>query len=80
MYKAVQNGYTIIRLIQLNVYYNKNDWKNKLVQLIKKYDKPCILYVNNGNKYDNGCNDNDSEDEKLVKIKKNKNKNIIIHK
>ena len=50
--RANKNGYTVIRLTQMNVYSNKNDWKNKLVKLIKKYDTPSVIYIDDGDIYD----------------------------
>lgn len=40
---ALENGYSIIRMLQEDVYYNREDWKSKLEQNIKQYTKPTIL-------------------------------------
>jgi len=45
MNEANKNGYTVIRIIQEDVFFDKNDWKNKLVKVIKKYDKPENVYI-----------------------------------
>lgn len=42
---ANANGYTVIRVLRLDVWYDKNDWQNKLVESIKKYDKPDVIYL-----------------------------------
>lgn len=52
MKKANENGYTIIRILQDDVYKDKNDWKNKLIESIKIYDKPLYIYISNNNEYD----------------------------
>jgi very-short-patch-repair endonuclease len=36
---ANENGYSIIRITVMDVRDNKNDWRNKLKEAIKKYDK-----------------------------------------
>lgn len=52
MKKALNNGYSIIRILQEDVYADKNDWKNKLTQYIKLYDTPQVIYLDNHkNKY-----------------------------
>lgn len=28
-----------------DIYYDKNDWKDKLIHSIKLYDKPQIIYL-----------------------------------
>ena len=46
---AYINGYSMIRILQTDVYHNKNKWKRKIKKQIKKYDKPTIIC--NSNKY-----------------------------
>jgi len=46
MVKANENGYTIIRLLWDDVYYNKNNWKEKLNVVLKYYEIPQIIYLN----------------------------------
>lgn len=48
---ALNNGYSIIRLLQEDVYRNKNNWAEKLKSLIKIYDNTQILYIDNGDQY-----------------------------
>jgi very-short-patch-repair endonuclease len=42
---ANQNGYSVIRLLQDDVWYNKNNWDIKLREAIKKYDKPTNIMI-----------------------------------
>ena len=52
MKKANENGYTVIRIFQLDVYRNKNDWQIKLQKAIDtNYDLPQIIYIGNEDLY-----------------------------
>lgn len=53
MVQALNNGISVIRILQDDVYCNKNKWKNKLKESIKQYNKPKIIFIENGNKYAN---------------------------
>lgn len=54
MKKAIENGYSVIRLLQEDVYKDKNNWKENLLAAIKKYDEPtCIFLSNDVDKYIN---------------------------
>lgn len=54
MNKALINNYSVIRILQDDIFYDKNEWKNKLKNAIKKYEKSTLIYIdNNKNKYDN---------------------------
>jgi very-short-patch-repair endonuclease len=46
MEKALENGYSVIRILQEDIYYDKNDWENKLKNSIKIYENPTIIYLN----------------------------------
>ena len=46
MFKANENGYTIVRLLWDDVYYNKKDWKNKLKEVLKYHEVPKKFYLN----------------------------------
>jgi hypothetical protein len=52
---AIDNGYSIIRVIKNDVKHNKNDWQNKLIELIKNCNiiTPSVYYIDSGNLYDN---------------------------
>lgn len=46
---ALENGYSIIRILQVDVWEDKNDWKNKLIEAITRvYKKPKIVYLYEG--------------------------------
>lgn len=52
MHCAFKNGYTIIRLLQPDVFLDKNNWEANLINSIHKYSKPSCIYFSNGNHYD----------------------------
>ena len=53
MKQARIKGYTIIRILQEDIYYNRYDWKQTILPYIKKYDKPTRIFLDNGqNKYE----------------------------
>ena len=52
MEQAIKNNYSIIRIIQEDIYYNKFDWKNELLINIKKHDIPNIIYICKNNEYE----------------------------
>jgi hypothetical protein len=47
MVQALNNGISVIRILQDDVYCNKNKWKRKLKDVIKKYDKPEVIFIDN---------------------------------
>jgi hypothetical protein len=49
---AVTNNISVIRLLQEDVFLDKNNWKNKLMLYIKKYDKSSIIYLSDTGIYD----------------------------
>lgn len=51
MQKAIEHGYTIIRIYQPDVFEDKNNWETKLRQAIKKYNKPQVIYICQNNEY-----------------------------
>lgn len=42
---ANKHGYSVIRIYQLDVWKDKNDWKTKLTDAIKKYPKPTNIFI-----------------------------------
>ena len=42
---ANDHGYSVIRILQVDVSNDKNDWKNKLLDAIKKYDVPTNIFI-----------------------------------
>lgn len=44
---ALANNYSIIRICQRIVLFDKEDWENQLKQVIKKYDNPKLIKIGN---------------------------------
>lgn len=42
---ALENGYTIIRIYQPDIYSNKNNWDKETEEAIKLYDEPQIICI-----------------------------------
>ena len=53
---ANSNGFTIIRISQSDVYYNRLDWKNILKTHIKQYIAPEYVYISSNDLYNNFFN------------------------
>ncbi len=51
MKKALENGYSIIRLLQTDVWYNKNNWQDNLTKYIKYYETPICIFMDKNNEY-----------------------------
>ena len=51
MKMANENGYTVIRILQDDIYCDKNDWENKLDKILKKHDQPTVYYIGCDVKY-----------------------------
>jgi len=47
--KAIENGLSIIRIVQTDIWNNINQWDLKLCEKIQKYDNPILIKI--GNKY-----------------------------
>jgi hypothetical protein len=45
MKQAKNNGYSMIRIFQEDIYNDKNDWENKTKEVIKLYDEPTIITI-----------------------------------
>ena len=45
MKKANENGYTVIRLLQEDVWNDTNNWQ-------EEYDKPECMFISNGTEYE----------------------------
>jgi len=50
---SIENNLSIIRILQEDVLYNRNDWVNKLSKCIKRYDIPTCIFIDNDNLYEN---------------------------
>ena len=42
---ALNHGYSIIRILQEEVWHDKNNWQNKLLPAIKSYSTPTIILL-----------------------------------
>lgn len=42
---AINNNYSVIRISQIDVFNDKNDWQNKLKDAIKLYDPPTVTLI-----------------------------------
>ncbi len=51
MKKANENGYNVIRILQTDVWYDKNNWEDKLSSNIKNFLTPICIYIDNKNEY-----------------------------
>ena len=54
MKKAIQNGYTVIRILQEDVYNDRNNWKEWLKSKIKECEesKECLVFFPERKDYD----------------------------
>lgn len=54
MKKALENGYSIIRISQEDIWYDKYDWKNDTINcicnFINLYKIPTVFYLSNNKK------------------------------
>lgn len=50
--KALENGYSVIRVLQEDVLYDKNDWESKLTNCLYLHKKPTCIFITNKNEYD----------------------------
>jgi len=57
MVEAFKQGLKIIRLYQINAWEDKNNWKLKLEQAIKKYASSKIIFIDYNNLYEKHIND-----------------------
>ena len=49
---SIENNLSMVRILQEDVYYNRNDWETKLSNCIKKYDIPTCIFIDNDNIYE----------------------------
>lgn len=52
MKMANDNGYTVVRILQEDVLYDKNSWKRHLSNVLRKYDEPEFVYICDGKEYE----------------------------
>lgn len=51
MKKAMQNDYTVIRILQEDIWNDKYNWKKKLKRYLHTYDVPQCIFLSQGNEY-----------------------------
>ena len=51
MRKALDHGYTIIRLLQEDVWFGRNNWELNLINCIQNYKIPICIYLDNKNNF-----------------------------
>lgn len=54
---AVKNNITVLRILQTDIYYDKTDWQIILLDAIKRYSKPCVVYLSDESIYENHQSD-----------------------
>jgi len=52
MKESIKNGFSLIRILQDDVFNNKNNWEQKLLNAICNYDKKQIIFIEENNVYD----------------------------
>lgn len=45
------NGYTVIRILQEDVWHDKYNWKKKLLKYIHQYDTGECIFLDRENEY-----------------------------
>ena len=53
---ANDNGYTVIRILQEDVFKNTYDWKTELLNVIKEYPEPTTIFLCKNDEYKNHIN------------------------
>ena len=56
MQDTIANGFSMIRVLQDDVWFDKNDWESKLKEAIHPYETPQLVYIENGQIYANHQN------------------------
>jgi len=64
---AIKNNLSIIHILQSDVYHNRNNWEEKLLEYIKIYEEPNIIIIDNKNIYEKHIKNINTE-HKLIKI------------
>lgn len=53
---SLDNNYSLIRILQEDIWLDRNDWQSKLENAIKKYDEPICIFIDNDDIYFNHIN------------------------
>ncbi len=51
MIQANKNNITVVRILQKDVLYNKNNWEKNLKEVIKEYKSPEYIFISSGKEY-----------------------------
>jgi len=51
MTNALEKGYSFIRIVQNDVWKDRNNWEQKLLNVIKSYNVPQCIYLDNDDEY-----------------------------
>lgn len=51
MKQALKHGYSVIRILQEDIWNDSYDWKNILRDCIKKYKDPSCIYLSEADDY-----------------------------
>lgn len=49
---ALEHGITVIRLLQEDVFEDKNNWEELLKEHLREYENPEVIYLENGQEYE----------------------------
>jgi very-short-patch-repair endonuclease len=52
MQRALVNGYSVIRILQTDVWFDQNNWQDSLIPVLRNYDNPTVIYLDHSNKYE----------------------------
>lgn len=63
---AIKNGYSVIRLLQDDVWNDKTNWKNSLTSNVARYVDPKIIYICDNDEY--ACYRIDNKDTEDIKV------------
>jgi hypothetical protein len=48
---ALKDGYTVVRLLQEDVWHNRNNWQQRLLKVLRIYDEPSLILLDNNGEY-----------------------------
>lgn len=48
---AIENKYSIVRIMQTDIYYDRNNWQKRLLSHLHKYKKPTVVLMDSHGEY-----------------------------
>jgi very-short-patch-repair endonuclease len=48
---CIENNISVIRILQEDIFHNRYDWKNTLVDAIKVYSEPTVIFIASNDSY-----------------------------